>query len=238
MDCQRYEAALREHALGEPLSPALETHLASCEACREKLAVGERLRGAIDTTLDRLRQVEPSPAFLARARTAARDGSLASPRFGWLGGLGWSALPAAAVLALAVGVIVTHERWLSEPTRPMPPASPPTTARATPPEPMTSVPRPQVVPRAVPPPDARGRAAASEARAPEDRLAVLVPPGQEEAIVRLASLVATGVATPPASLVNPPDPTQPLTPSVELSLPPLAIEPLGSGAAENEGVMP
>jgi len=67
---------------------------------------------------------------------------------------------------------------------------------------------------------------------------VLVPPGQEEAIVRLAVLVATGAVAPPPSLVNPPDPTQPLTPPAELSLPPLAIEPLGPAAAENEGVMP
>jgi hypothetical protein len=67
---------------------------------------------------------------------------------------------------------------------------------------------------------------------------VLVPPGQEEALVRLADLVARGAVAPPASLVNPPDPTQPLTPPAELSLPPLAIEPLGQENAENEGVMP
>ena len=57
-------------------------------------------------------------------------------------------------------------------------------------------------------------------------------------MVRLAVLVATGAVAPPASLVNPPDPTQPLTPPAELSLPALAIEPLGPASAENEGVMP
>ncbi len=234
MDCKRFEAALTEHALGEPLSPALEAHLASCEACREKLAVGQGLRAAIDTTLDRLRQVEPSQAFLARARTAALDASQASPRLGWLGRLGWSPVLAAVVLTLALGVIVARDRWLPEPTRPMPPASAPSPDRPTVPETLASVPRPP----AVPPPDAPRRAPASEARNPEYHLAVLVPPGQEEAIVRLASLVATGAVSPPASLVNPPDPTQPLAPPAELSLPPLAIEPLGPAAAENEGVMP
>jgi len=231
MDCQRYEAALREHALGEPLSPALETHLASCEACREKLAVEQRLGTAIDTTLGRLRQVEPSPAFLARARTAARDGSLASPRFGWLGRVAWSPILAVVVLALALGVIVARGTLSPEPPRATLPSSAPPSARPTLPEPAASASLSR--PPTVSAPDVPRRA-----RAPEDRLAVLVPPGQEEAIVRLASLVAAGAATPPASLVNPPDPTQPLTPSVELSLPPLAIEPLGSGAAENEGVMP
>jgi len=234
MDCKRYEAALREHALGEAPSPALEAHLASCEACRETLAVGQGLRAAIDTTLDRLRQVEPSPAFLARARTAALDASQASPRLGWLGRLGWSPVLATVVLALALGVMVARDRWLPEPTRPTPPASAPSPYRPTVPETLASMPRPP----AVPPPDAPGRVRPPEARAPEDRLAVPVPPGQEEAIVRLAGLVATGAVAPPASLVNPPDPTQPLPPPAELSLPPLAIEPLGSGAAESEGVMP
>ena len=66
----------------------------------------------------------------------------------------------------------------------------------------------------------------------------LVPPGQEEALVRLAALVATGTVAPPASLVDPPDPTRPLAPPAELSLPPLAIEPLRPEGPENEGVMP
>lgn len=230
MDCKRYEAALRAHALGEPPSPALEAHLASCAACRETLAVGRGLQTAIDNTLDRLRQIEPSRAFLARARTAAGDASLASPRLGWLDRVAWSPVLAVVVLALGLGVIVARGPRSPEPPRPTLPSSPPASARPPLPELAASISRPPAV---SPLPDAPHRA-----RAPEDRLLVLVPPGQEEAIVRLARLVAAGAVAPPASLVDPPDPSRPLTPPAELSFPPLAIEPLDPGAGKTEGVMP
>jgi hypothetical protein len=226
MDCTRYETALREHALGEPLSPALEAHLASCEVCRARLATEQRLRAAIDATLDGVRQIEPSLAFVARARAAALDASWPSPRFDRRA---WDLAAAAAALALAValGVIVARDRRQPEPARPKLASSP--GGRPTVSEPPATASRP---PAAPPPGSPR------PVRPSEDRLAVLVPPGQEEALVRLADLVARGAVAPPASLVNPPDPTQPLTPPAELSLPPLAIEPLGQENAENEGVMP
>jgi hypothetical protein len=230
MDCTRYETALREHALGEPLSLALEAHLASCEACRARLAREQRLRAAIDTTLDGVRQIEPSPAFLARARAAALDASLPSPRFGRLPRMAWHPAAAVAALALAValGVIVARDRRLPEPAGPTLLSSP--GGRPTMPEPpatrasRASAASPPGAPRPAPP--------------LEDRLAVLVPSGQEEALVRLATLVATGAVAPPASLVDPPDPKRPLAPPDELSVPPLVIEPLGPQNAESEGVMP
>ncbi len=230
MDCKRYEAALREHALGEPLSPALEAHLAPCEVCRARLATEQRRRAAIDAVLDGVRQIEPSKAFLARARAAALDASRPSPRFGEFGRLAWN--PAAAVtavaLAVALGVIVARDRRLPEPARPTL-ASSPGGLPPVPEPPATTLSRP---PAAWPP------GAPRSVRPSEDRLAVLVPPGQEEALVRLAALVATGTVAPPASLVDPPDPTRPLAPPAELSLPPLAIEPLRPEGPENEGVMP
>ncbi len=227
MDCKRYEAALREHSLGEPLSPALEAHLAACEACREPLGARQRLQTTIDTTLDHLRQIEPSPAFLARARKTAL-GSSPPHRLGRLERWAWSPILAVVVLALALGVIVARDRRLPEPTRPTQPSSPSASARPTLSEPAAPVSRaPTPLPSGPRP-----------ARPPEDRLAVLVPPGQEEAIVRLAGLVVTGVVAPPDSLVNPPDATQPLAPPDEVTVPPLAIEPLSPGASENEGVMP
>ena len=231
MDCTRYQDALREHALGEPLSPAFEAHLASCEACRARVATEQGLLAAIDATLDGVRQTEPSPTFMARARAAALDASRPSTRFGPFGRLAWNtaAAVAAVALAAALGVIVARGPRPADPIAPSP----------------SSLPRPSVRPSLPPPPaTASLPPAASPHDAPrpvrlaDDRLAVLVPPGQEEAIVRLAVLVATGAVAPPPSLVNPPDPTQPLTPPAELSLPPLAIEPLGPAAAENEGVMP
>ena len=125
MDCTRHETALREHALGEPLSPALEAHLASCEACRARLATERRLRALVDTTLDGVRQIEPSPAFLARARAAALDASLPSRRFGRFDRFSWKPAAAVAAVALAVGfrVMVTRDRRLPEPTRPTLPSS-------------------------------------------------------------------------------------------------------------------
>ena len=231
MDCARYETALREHALGEPPSPALEAHLASCEACRARVATEQGLLTAIDTTLDGVRQIEPSPTFLARARAAALDASRPSHRFFDFGRLAWN--PAAAVaavaLAAALGVIVARGPRPADPIAPSPSSLPRPSVRP-------SVPAP---PAAISlPPAASPHDAPRPVRPADDRLAVLVPPGQEEAMVRLAVLVATGAVAPPASLVNPPDPTQPLTPPAELSLPALAIEPLGPASAENEGVMP
>ncbi len=231
MDCTRYQDALREHALGEPLSPALEAHLASCETCRARVATEQRLLAAIDGTLDGVRQIEPSATFTARARAAALDASRPSTRFGPFGHLAWS--PAAAVaavaLAAALGVIVARGPRPADPIAPSPSSLPRPSDRP-------SVPAPPAT--AALPPSASPHDAQRPVRPAEDRFAVLVPPGQEEAIVRLAVLVAAGAVAPPASLLNPPDPTQPLTPPAELSLSPLAIEPLGPASVENEGVMP
>jgi hypothetical protein len=232
MDCTRYETALREHALGEPPSPALEAHLASCEACRARVATEQGLLAAIDATLDGVRQIEPSPTFMARARAAALDASRPSTRFGPFGRLAWNPASAVAAVALAaaLGVIVARgPRPSADPIAPSPSSLPGPSAGPS----LTAPPAAASLPRA-----ASAADAPRPVRPAEDRLAVLVPPGQEEAIVRLAVLVATGAVAPPASLVNPPDPTQPLTPPAELSLPPLAIELLGPASAENEGVMP
>ena len=113
MSCIQHQTALREHAIGGPLHLALEAHLAECEDCGETLATERRVLGQIDAALDGLRLIEPSPAFLARARAQLED---TLPSRAWLYGPRWYAVlaVAAAGLAVALGVMIAGSRQQSE----------------------------------------------------------------------------------------------------------------------------
>ena len=63
----------------------------------------------------------------------------------------------------------------------------------------------------------------------------LVPPGQEEAFVRFAALVATGSVAPPHLLVDPPDPARELDSPADLNFGALAIRPIAPDGADTEG---
>jgi hypothetical protein len=245
MDCVRNETPLREHAHGTPLSPALEAHLTSCAVCREVVASEQRLLSEIDRALDAVGQVEPSPIFLARARAIALDPARRSLPSGQRAVLRWWpvwALPALAG-ALLIGALVARTRPPVEPSRGAPYASstpPPVSARHAPVPAASdsSSPAPLLNEPLRPPTASRERAAAtarSLVRPPSLDPPVIVPPGQADVIVRLATLMAAGSVAPPALLLDPPDPAQELRPPADLHFRPLAIEPIRREGADNEG---
>jgi hypothetical protein len=238
-----------EHAQGGPLSPALEAHLASCAVCQEVIAAEQRLLSEIDRALDRVGQVETSPVFLARARAVALDqprrsrpsGRLALPER-------WPvwALPALAGVLL-ISALVAWTRPTVEPTPGTPSASssPPVVAGHSPAPGAAS---PSSIPHApaspdsllepLLPPTTREAAAATRpslARPPSPEPSAIVPAGQADALVRLATLIAAGSVAPPALLLDPPDPDQELRPPAELDLRPLVIAPIAREGADNEG---
>jgi hypothetical protein len=238
MDCGRHETPLREHAHGAPLSPALEAHLAICAVCQEVVAAEQRLLAEIDRALDGVGQVEPSPAFLARARAVALDQSrplLPSGRWAVLRRWPVWALPALAG-ALLLAALVTRMRPAIEPTRGVPYASstPPASARHAPAATASSSATP------VSSEPLRRTAAHETAAAPGRALArplfsepaAIVPPGQADALVRLATLIASGSVTPPALLLEPPDPAQEIRQPAELNFRPLTIAPIGDEGAD------
>jgi hypothetical protein len=244
MDCVRHENSLREHAHGGPLTPALEAHLASCAVCREVVAAEQHLLTQIDRALDGVARVEPSPMFLARARAVALHPSRRSLppwRFAVLPRWPVWALPALGGVLL-IGALVGRTRPPAEPTRGAPYASstPPVSARHAPAPAASdsSSPAPVLNDPLRPPTASRERAAAtprSLVRPPSLDPPAIVPPGQADAIVRLATLMAAGSVAPPALLLDPPDPAQELRPPTELHFRPLAIEPIRREDADNEG---
>ena len=241
MDCRTHEPALKAHALGAPASPALEAHLASCEACRDVFASERRLLAAVDRVLDGARRVEPSPEFLARARRIPDEAPAREP---WTSGAGWTMGLAAGLVALlaAAGLFLrggapprdVAERADSAPSAVRAsPALPPVSAAASIPAPPSPIPA-SLEP--APPPAPPGPATIRPARRVDDPPAVLVPPGQAEALVRLARLATSGEVAPPTLLLRPPEVAVPLSPPEELTIPPL--EPLAGEEAGDTGVIP
>ena len=238
MSCVRHETALRDHAHGAPLSPALEAHLESCTVCQEVVAAEHRLLSEIARALDGIGRVEPSPTFLARARSLDRP--LLLPPSGRLAVLRrWPVWALAG--ALLIAALVARTRPPVEPTRGAPYAS------STPPVYASHAPAPAESPASDPTPVARepllptvSRATVaptqrSLARPPSLEPPAIVPPGQADALVRLATLIEAGSLAPPALLLEPPDPAQELRPPAELHLRPVAIEPIRREGADNEG---
>lgn len=255
MICARYEREMREHAHGAPLSPALEAHLASCAVCQDVLATEQRLLAEIDSAIEGVGRIEPSPIFLARARAAALEQPLPSSRRSRLlpvlaPGPIW-ALPA-LVAAVLIAALVARTRPSSverSGTVVSAPAGPSFPGVPSAPAPLAAEHSPA---RAAALPSSSPRLPSREALRPtESREGVanpsrslahaslsepaLVPPGQADALVRLAVLIDAGSVAPPAMLLEPPDPDQELRPPADLHLRPLSIEPLVDDSSDNEG---
>jgi hypothetical protein len=218
MSCVRHETALRDHAHGAPLSPALEAHLESCTVCQEVVAAEQRLLSEIDRALDGIGRVEPSPTFLARARSLDRPQRL--PPSGRLAVLRrW---PVWALPALAGALLIAALAARSTP--PFATRHPPAPATASPSSTASPLSSEPLRPAATHEPAAATRP--SLARPPSSEPAAIVPPGQADALVRLASLIATGAVAPPALLLEPPDPAQEIRQPAELNFRPLTIAPI------------
>jgi hypothetical protein len=122
--CENWKEYLTEVALGLPVPPDVEEHLASCAVCREALtALRERSR-QMDSVLRSLVCTEgPSPAFRDRL-TSAIEARRAS-RFGWRVPIGAIAAGVAvAVLVIILGRAVNRRSGPEDS-----PAPPPAAAR-------------------------------------------------------------------------------------------------------------
>jgi hypothetical protein len=100
MLCERYKKALMRAGLGEPLSAALQGHLAECTACRATFAADQSLVASLDISLRDRTSVEVPPGFLSRVMTRVADE--ASPVPSW--SYAWTAVAATAVLGMAIGL--------------------------------------------------------------------------------------------------------------------------------------
>ena len=245
MSCERFRDALTDAAAGGPEVPALEVHLAGCAGCRSELAQLRRLMAAADESLSTLAEAEPSASLRVRIREAVA-GSESAPALRW--GFAWP-VAAAAVLALAaVGVwratveTVPVAPAVAEGFRPTAAAASTPRAAVTPPvvsqgerPRTTTTPRPQV---AAPDTGARsGRSAAAPASVRVARGAhttepeVLVPPGQQEALLQFVALVHRECLDVPA-LAAAGVPSADLAEPAPIDIRPIEIAPLDPAEAQ------
>jgi len=234
MACERYREALTDLATGGPTPAGLEAHLETCVACREELDGLRRALDAVDAELRVLASVEPPPALAARIRQAATE-----PVAGvaWRPSLVFQAL-AAAFLVLAVAFVLLRGRAPAPPS--VATVSPrPSQAEASP-KPAPPVPEAPAAPRSALSAQSketirRPSASARPAVPPEPE--VLVPPGQLEALQRLAALVnRERIASPSLAAVEQGSPELVPPPPIDVrsvEITPLAIVP--SEAAEDSG---
>ena len=228
MACERFRDALTDVAAGAPAPAGVEAHLATCEACRAELDALRQALAVADVEMAGVVAAEPSPELGARIRQAVAE---ANPSPAWRLGWVWPATAAAATLLVALAV------WVG---------------RTPPPEPRVAVDagRP-VIPRdvrlpgdggealsTVPGPSARrGSAIPADPSPPgsssaprEDRSLpaepeVLVPPGEEQALLRLVALVHRERHAPAAFLAAG-QPSTDLAEPAALDIKPLEIVPL------------
>jgi hypothetical protein len=237
----------------------IEAHLASCTVCQDVLAAEQRLLSEIDHVLGAVGRAEPSPIFLARARAMALERPARSQESEWLLALGrW---PIWALSALAGAVLIAA---LVDRTRP-PVERSPTVASAPAGRSAAGVPLSPGVSSGPPPfvaehspapavelpsssttlpsreplrPTASREGEANPLRSlahASSGPSAIVPPGQADALVRLAALIDAGSVAPPAMLLEPPDPDKELRPPADLHFRPLAIQPLVDEGSDPEG---
>jgi hypothetical protein len=223
-------------AAGAPVPAAVGDHLATCVACREELDTLRRALALADAELADLAAAEPSAALAARIRQSV---SVSRPSPAWHLGWLWPAVPAAAVI-LGLSVV-----WWAGGTTPTPPRRT-VTSPATLLDPTTQgaagAASTTVVSGAADAAPAPG--GSSSARAPSSRPLgtvragqvappeVLVPAGEEEALLRFVALVHRERLAPSA-LAASGQASPAMAELVPLDIPPLEIVPLD--AAEGSG---
>jgi hypothetical protein len=215
MSCARHADAILEHALGEPASAELESHLRICEDCRAALDRERRLVGSIDGELRAAMAVSPDASLAPRIRAAAADRPSARPAWTL-----FRLMPVAAALAAVITIVLLRQ------PKPADPAIPLARAAAS----SASLPSPSVAdsPRAVPSSPAVATKRAPGPRVQQSHAAsvrlepeVLVVPGEAELVRRfVATLQTRGIAERSALVAR----TE--AASAELSIPPLEEIPL------------
>ena len=230
MDCEGYRESLMDAALGAiaPRHEAeLRSHLASCPACRAELEAQQQLVAAIDQGVAASVAGEPSASFAARVRQRLAEERL--PARSWA--VRWApvAAGALAVLVLVTVWLVRREAPVPEVSRSPAIAQPPQQAES-PGEVSASgaVPSP---PAERPPQSAPAHRGSSGAPlvARAGRLEVLVPPGEQETVLRFYAAVWSGRVDVSAVLA-PPKPLE----LEELKISPLEVPPLEAEARPAE----
>lgn len=102
MSCESYRGALLDVAVGAPAPPRLSAHLAECGPCREALERERAHVSRIDGETRSALRIEPSPAFLPRARQRAAEKETAPP-WPWVQ---WLVPAGVGLVMLAVGILV------------------------------------------------------------------------------------------------------------------------------------
>ena len=210
MSCERYSAAIVDHACGADLPVDARAHLAGCARCEALFDEQRRLIDGLDFELSAAIAIDPSPQFAPRVRAAVEATAVASHRhrWFWLGGL--AATAAAAVIVVA--------SWPTE--HAIAPSAPPIALGAPQLKPVESA-------NPVPPPQAPSQPVVARARetgtqpppepeiivAAEQRIAV----ERYVAMFRAGSLETSALATSPQPILAPPS---------DLVVAPLGVEPM------------
>jgi hypothetical protein len=225
MACERHRNALTELAAGAPAASGLETHLASCATCRAELAALRQALALADAELAELAGAEPSPDLAARIRHAVAS---AEPTPVWRHGWLWPATAVAATLLVALAVVAERGTAPAPEPRAAADATPGVSAGAAPPaaEPLASSERHPVASFTV----RASRPALRSRVAPEPD--VLVPPGQEQVLLRFVALVHREQLTS-SGLVAAGQPSADLAEPRPIEIQPLEIVPLDP--AEDSG---
>ena len=240
MACEEFRDSLNDLAASGPAAPALEAHLAACDACRVELEGLRRVLAIANAELGSLLSAAPSPEFAARIRTAVSEAPVAPswrPAF-WL-----PFAAVAAALLVAVGlfalrnqqsrsttVAVETQRAADSVEKPTPtgeraPVVAPAAPVLTPPAAVASASSAAPAIRPAPVRTAASSARPDTSRAPAVEPEVLVPPGEAEALLRFAASVRQRRVAPGSLLVA--DLSAPLDESSYVQIRPLEIVPLG-----------
>ena len=104
MSCERHRPAIRAVALGEPVAPDLEPHLAVCPSCAGLVENDRRLLGRIESGIDELLAVEASPGFVGRVRVRLEESERSASARAWAWASRWWLPVALGAGALLVAV--------------------------------------------------------------------------------------------------------------------------------------
>lgn len=202
MACKRHRDALSDVAAGEVPSPAVEAHLASCEACRGELAVLRRALAIADGELARLLSAGPSPELPARIRVAVSESTPVG--HGWRPG--FALVLAGAAAALLIAVVLVWQRHAPQPAATVEtrPDSAEGRSQVTPAPGLARDQSATAAPaalRTIPAPSAAADVRPGRSRSAVSEPEVLVPPGELDALLRYATNLRRRTVTPDALIM-------------------------------------
>lgn len=219
MDCGRVEARLAAHALGKAaLSARVAAHLETCDRCRGELDRLKSVLSVVDRELESSLSVDVPPSLTALIRQRLSTDQ-PEPRAGWL--LRWAVVGVMGIAAILVVVERADPPQVTvEDFDPLDPSLPGTGAAPN----RESSPTPSMVGPSTPSSATAFRESppSGKFRMPEPK--VLVPPGQDVAILAFhgrsnAGQIAVSSPGPRSALVELPEPP-------ELTIPAIRISPL------------